>query len=240
MVGSSVTFSTPDQISIQQLMAQGKQIPKSMWSMGQNWDVYNAAHAGTPSAGGAMSGSYGSSSSGPGTIDNGPALGYGAKIMDMALDPQNALYGRTQQQLQEQTRAGLASRGINMSGAGAGIENQAMNNFNIDWQNNQLGRGVQGAGAYASLAGLAQNIANQGFQNYGSLGQSEFQAPAPSIPYAQPMPAAMGGNGSMGSGYPGGVDPFANYQQAPTGWSGAGGDFWAPGTQGYNPNFQWS
>ena len=239
MVGSSVTFSTPDQISIQQLMAQGKQIPKSMWSMGQDWSVYNAAHAGGGSNPNMMYAS-GGSSSGPGTIDNGPALAYGSKIMDMALDPQNSLYNRTQQQVQEQQRASLAARGLNMSGVGAGIENQGMNNFNIDWQNNQLGRGVQGAGAYASLAGLAQNIANQGFQNADLLGREQYQAPAPSIPYAQPMPSAMGGQGGMGSGYPGGVDPFANYQQAPTGWSGAGGDFWAPGTANYNPNFQWS
>jgi hypothetical protein len=68
-------------------------------------------------------------------------------VYQTAFDPQQALYGRTQQQLQDQVRASQGARGLGVSGVGAGLENQAMSNFNIDWQNAQLGRQAQGIGA---------------------------------------------------------------------------------------------
>jgi hypothetical protein len=179
--------------------------------------------------------------SGPGTISNAPALQYGQQIMQTAMDPQNALYNRTQQQLTDQIRAGLAARGLNMSGVGQGIEQQGLNNFNIDWQNNLLGRQVQGAGAYTALAGLAQNIANQGFQNWGEYGKSQYTAPQPSMPYGSSMYGS--GNDPWG---PNGMftnqvnqDIAANSTSGPTGWSAAGGTYYPPGSPNYNPNFQW-
>lgn len=84
--------------------------------------------------------------------------GYGGQVMNTAFDPQQALYARTLQQLQDQVRAGEAARGISMAPYGAGVENQALSNFNIDWQNQQLQRqlqGLQGAGgAFQTGAGL--------------------------------------------------------------------------------------
>lgn len=244
MVGSSVTFSTPAQQTIQQLMAAGQQIPRNLWGFGQDWSVYNAAHATSPPQAPAAGGGYGSSSAGPGTIDNAPALQYGQQIMQTAMDPQKALYDRTQQQLQEQIRAGLAARGINTSGVGAGIENKGMSDFNIDWQNQQLGRQVAGAGAYTGLAGLAQNIANQGFQNADLLGREEYRAPAaptPQIMGAQPMPSYNAPSFDTGPAFGSAEWSQANFgNPSPTGWSQVGGDFWGPGTYGYNPNFQWS
>lgn len=84
--------------------------------------------------------------------------GAGNQVYQTALDPQNALYGRTQQQLQDQVRAGQAARGLGNSAVGAAEENQAMSNFNIDWQNQQLARQAQGLQAMgqASNAGGAQ------------------------------------------------------------------------------------
>ena len=78
--------------------------------------------------------------------------------MQTAFDPQQALYGRTQQQLQDQVRAGQGARGLGNSAVGAGLEDQAMGNFNIDWQNQQLARQTQGMSAMAqgSQAGGAQ------------------------------------------------------------------------------------
>lgn len=89
------------------------------------------------------------------------------QVMQSGMDPQNALYARTAQQLQEQIRAAEAARGIAMTPYGAGVEGQTMANFNIDWQNQQLQRqlaALQGAGGalgqygagVAGGAGLAQ------------------------------------------------------------------------------------
>src|SRR5262249_46318276 len=73
-------------------------------------------------------------------------------IIEQGMDPQNALYGRTAQQLQDQTRAGLAARGILMDPYGAGVEGSTMSNFNIDWQNNQLQRRIAAAQAAGGLS----------------------------------------------------------------------------------------
>src|SRR5258708_23118892 len=67
-------------------------------------------------------------------------LPWGQQIMNTGFDPQQALYHRTQQQTQDQTRAGLEARGLDSSPYGAGVEGQTMANFNIDWQNQQLQR----------------------------------------------------------------------------------------------------
>ncbi len=72
-------------------------------------------------------------------------MGAGQNILNTSQDPQNALYDRTLQQVQDQARAANSAAGLGMSGVGAGAEDQAVNNFNIDWQNNQLGRQIQGA-----------------------------------------------------------------------------------------------
>ena len=47
-----------------------------------------------------------------------------------------------------------------MSGVGAGIASDTTNNFNIDWQNAQLGRQQQAIGAYATGANSAANQYN--------------------------------------------------------------------------------
>lgn len=102
----------------------------------------------------------------------GMAAGYAApgnaaasSILNTAFDPQSQLYSQSFQQNQDQVRASLAARGLNSSGTGAGIENQANQNFNTNWQNNQLGRQTQGLNAYNATSG----------QNYGmqssALGQ---------------------------------------------------------------------
>lgn len=84
--------------------------------------------------------------------------GAGQQVLNTAFDPQQALYGRTLQQLQDQVNAQNAMSGVASSPYGAGLANQAYSNFNIDWQNRQLNRqlaGLQGAGsAYEQGQGL--------------------------------------------------------------------------------------
>lgn len=98
----------------------------------------------------------------------------GDAILNQGLDPQQALYNRTQNQVEQQTRAGLEARGVNSTPYGASVEGGNMSNFNIDWQNAQLQRMMQaiqgGATAYGSggnaiaggeglAAGVPQNMA---------------------------------------------------------------------------------
>ena len=78
------------------------------------------------------------------------------QIYQNAFDPQNALYNRTLQQVQDQTRAGQAARGIELSGYGANLEGQNISNFNIDWQNQQLGREVTGLQGFTTAGNAAQ------------------------------------------------------------------------------------
>ena len=92
----------------------------------------------------------------------------GNSLWQMGADPQKELYARTQQQLQEQTRASQAARGIQTSPYGAGVENKAMSDFNIDWQNQQLGRTIAAGQGMANLYGQAGNL-------YGQAGQSMMQ-----------------------------------------------------------------
>jgi len=91
---------------------------------------------------------------------SGNQFAAGNQLYQTAFDPQNALYNRTVQQLQDQTGATNSMYGLGSSAAGAGVANQALGNFNIDWQNQQLQRqlaGVQGAGqAYGQGGALEQ------------------------------------------------------------------------------------
>lgn len=72
------------------------------------------------------------------------------QVLQTSMDPQQALYQRTLQQTQDQQRAGQAARGVAMTPYGAGLENQALHNFNMDWQDKQLQRQTQGLGAAGS------------------------------------------------------------------------------------------
>jgi hypothetical protein len=96
---------------------------------------------------------------------SGQEFGAANQIYQQAFDPQNALYNQQVQQLQDQTGATNSMYGLGSSAAGAGVANQAMSNFNIDWQNNQLSRETQGLSAMGQAYGQA-----------GALGQAAGQA----------------------------------------------------------------
>lgn len=74
-------------------------------------------------------------------------------VMQSAFDPQNAQYAKDFMQNREQTRASLASRGLNQSATGAGIENESNLAFNTNWRNQQLGRQQSGLQSYAGALG---------------------------------------------------------------------------------------
>jgi hypothetical protein len=106
-------------------------------------------------------------------------------IGGQAFDPQNALYGRTQQQVQDQTRASSAARGLESTPFGAGVENKANSDFNIDWQNNLLQRMIGGGGAAGNLMnsgvnlsamapGLAYQAGQYPYQAFNTIGQNNL------------------------------------------------------------------
>lgn len=119
-------------------------------------------------------------------------LPYADQIMQMGFDPQNEYYGRAAHDLTEQVRAGEAARGIEMSPYGAGVENRAMSDFNIDWQNNRLGRATQAYGAAMPGWQMAGNQIGQGqslamaapqaqsglWSNYANTGNSAYAQPS--------------------------------------------------------------
>lgn len=95
---------------------------------------------------------------------------YVIQMLDEGFDPQNDVYGRAAHNLQDQTRVGLAARGLDSSPYGAGVEGATMGNFNLDWENNKLGRmgtAMQGAG------GL------QGTINQGVMGGQQLAGSVP-------------------------------------------------------------
>ncbi len=111
------------------------------------------------------------------TFGSGNALFAGSSaLMNQAFDPQQALYNRTAQQVQDQTRVGLEARGVDSTPYGAGVEGQTMSNFNIDWQNQQLQRMLQGLGGAGQGYGQASALQQQGGQQYAQGAGMPYQA----------------------------------------------------------------
>ena len=152
--------------------------------------------------------------------------GAGNQLWQTAQDPQQALYQKMLQQTQDQSRTATSMRGIGMGGESAGIENQDVNNFNMQWQNAQLGRQLQGlqgmGGAYAG-AGQQQQLGNAQLAGSMAMGQGGAQLPFQMAgAYGQgmsqgvynPMYQGYGmGSNYMGIGQMGGAQNFAQGQQ---------------------------
>lgn len=153
----------------------------------------------------------------------------GNQTYQTALDPQNALYGRTAQRLQDQVRAGQAARGLGNSAYGAGLEDQAMGNFNMDWENQQLARQTQGLNAMnaASEAGQSQGrlMGASAAGNLSTMGaipdylMQQGQLPVSASQYLAGQPAAnanqyaqnMGGMNSQYANIGSQAIPYMNY-----------------------------
>lgn len=108
-------------------------------------------------------------------------MGYGNQVANLGMDPQQALYGRTLQQVQDQSRAAEAARGLGSTPYAAGLENQATRNFNIDWQNQLLNRAIQGSQAAGGLDQTAAGLGSSAF-NLGS-GAASLAQQAGQMPY---------------------------------------------------------
>lgn len=95
----------------------------------------------------------------------------GNQVFQTALDPQNALRDKVQQQVMDASRAGTSARGIGMGGEAAGIENQDVQNFLMNWQQAQLGRELSGLQGMQGAMGTAGNLGGQAGQALGQSGK---------------------------------------------------------------------
>lgn len=103
----------------------------------------------------------------------GAALPAASSVLTMGFDPQSDLYRRTLQQLTDSINVNQAGRGITDSPYGASIADNAISNFNIDWQNNQLQRALQALSGYTTGVGNTGNIMSTA-ENLGTAGANAF------------------------------------------------------------------
>lgn len=101
---------------------------------------------------------------------------YVPQALQTGFDPQNGLYNRNFQQNQDQTNAVSAMNGVAGTPYAAGVANQSNQNFNMDWQNQQLARQATAAGT----AGTLTNNANTGYNGASTVGNSAMTTGAAS------------------------------------------------------------
>jgi len=135
------------------------------------------------------------------------AGGMGAQIQQTAFDPQSQLHDYLRQQVTEGSRAADTARGLAMSPYSAGGESDALRKFEMDWQNQQLGRQTQGAGTAAELYGMVPGATMAA--GTAPLQAQTYAAGAP-MQYAQQF---LGGQQQA-------MQPYYGIQQA------AGGYLW--------------
>lgn len=162
----------------------------------------------------------------------GPQMfGYANQIMQEGFDPQNAVYNRAATNVQNQARAGQAARGVQISPYGAALEGENMGNFNLDWENNRLGRMGQAANTATQLwtgggqavqggAQIPQNIATYA----GMLQQLGMGAYAPQMWGAQNYAGLFGqGTAAQQGAYQNQLGQHnANQQASASTWGGIG------------------
>lgn len=141
--------------------------------------------------------------------------GAGADIWTAARDPQNALHDRTQQRIVDASRAATSARGIGMSGESAGIENQAVGNFNIDWESGMLDRLLKGG---QGMAGMFNEAGRNTQAGAGLMsGGVDLNTRATGLPfnlaslYSSGLGSAIYGPGSAIMGQ---IDPYIGLGQS--------------------------
>lgn len=87
---------------------------------------------------------------------------YVSKALQAGFDPQNALFNQLFGQQQQQTLGANAQSGVGQSPYGAGLVAQGDQNFDINWQNQQLARQAMGAQTAEGLSSTAIGDAASG------------------------------------------------------------------------------
>ena len=105
-------------------------------------------------------------------------------ILGAGYDPQNALFNQLQNQTAQSAAAANAMSGVSGPYAASTVNN-ALQNFGINWQNQQLGREAQAAQTANQLGGQIGNLGGMGL-NQAIMG-------------AQAGPQVLGGIAGLGS-----------------------------------------
>jgi hypothetical protein len=95
-------------------------------------------------------------------------LPYANQILQQGFDPQQALYSQQFAQNQNETNAANAMSGVASTPYGAFLNQQSNQNFDLNWQNQQLQRESTAAGGASTLLGGA----GSGLSTGTSVGQS--------------------------------------------------------------------
>ncbi len=80
-------------------------------------------------------------------------MGAANTALNTAFDPNHALYNQYLSNVQNQSAAANAMSGVSNSPYGGGVTGQNLTNFNIGWDQNQLGNQLAGLQAYNNAAG---------------------------------------------------------------------------------------
>lgn len=89
-------------------------------------------------------------------------LGAGQQVYQNSLDPNKAQYNLSLNNLTQQTGATNSMYGLGSSAAGAGVQDQALSNFGINWNTQQLQNQIAGLGAYTGAANTAGQYSQAG------------------------------------------------------------------------------
>jgi len=151
-------------------------------------------------------------------------------ILQQAFDPQSALYMQLHQQAQQNAQAANAAAGLGASPYGAGLTGQALNNLDINWQNQQLQRMIQGGQAAGGLGTTIGNLAGAGLNQAitgarampqvlgditGLAGQmANLEAGAYGLPYQTLAGQTQTGLGALGGATQLGQQQYTLPQQA--------------------------
>lgn len=115
----------------------------------------------------------------------GMAAQQAQSLNESAFDPRSQLHDYMQNQVMDASRAGTSARGLGMSPYAAGMENDAVRKFNMDWQNEQLARQMAGSNAaqVAAANSLGYFSAAPGFQ----MQSASVPIQAQELAYGRPM-----------------------------------------------------
>jgi hypothetical protein len=177
--GQDLNFNNIQNLYGQYAMAQPGQVIPQFQQAQRN--ISNNPYAGLQQQGAGAVANLGAGVAGQQLSGANSLFGAGNQVLGQAFDPQQALYNRTQQQVMDQINAANAASGVS-GPAAAGVAQQGISNFNIDWQNNLLNRermGIQAGGqAFAGGADLGNlglgTIASSSGMPYNTyLGQQQ-------------------------------------------------------------------
>src|SRR5215469_7987052 len=124
-------------------------------------------------------------------------VGAANAVLGTGFDPQSALFNQGRQQTLDAANAANAAAGLGASPYGASNTAQALSNYGINWQNQQLGRQTQALNAaapqYANAANLAATSAALPSNVYTGQQNQILQA------LQAQNQAGIGGAGAMGN-----------------------------------------